>query len=103
MQSKDRKGSNKTFSSLLEKEFSMDLQLAKRLTSTPEEERTHEQTFGCALLRDKYVPGGECPSDLFSCVSEELQKEYNTIHNKICGIIYEPPSRHLPQKSLKIN
>lgn len=97
MQSKDREEASKTFSSLLGKEFSKDLQLAKRLTSIPEEERTHEQTFGCDLLRDKYVPGGECPSDLFSCVSEELQKEYNILHNKICGIIYEPPSRHLPQ------
>jgi len=97
MQSKDRKIANKVFSYLLKNEFSKDLQLTKRLTAIPEEERTDEQKFGCALLRDKYVPGRECPSDLFSCVSKELQEEYNTIHNKICGIIYEPPSRHLPQ------
>jgi hypothetical protein len=99
MRSKDREIANKTFSSLLEEEFLQDLRFATRFTSIQEEERNLKQQRVLTLLRDKYVPGGECPSDLFSCVSEELQKEYNIIHNKICGIIYEPPSRHLPQQS----
>ena len=94
MQSKDRKESNKTFSSLLEKEFLQDLQFATRLTSIPEEERTHKQELSLDSLRSKYFPGGECPSLLFSSVSKELQGKYNIIHNKICGVIYEPPSRH---------
>jgi len=97
MQSKDRKEASKTFSSLLEKEFSKDLKFATRLTSIQEEERTLRQQRVLTSLRSKYFPGGECPSFLFPFVSEKLQEEYNTIHNKICGIIYEPPSRHLPQ------
>ena len=92
MQSKDRKKANKTFSSLLEKEFSQDLQFATRLISVQEEERTFGQQRKLTLLRSKYFPGGECPSLLFSSVSRELQEEYNTIHNKICGVIYEPSS-----------
>ena len=96
MQSKIRKVANKTFSSLLEKEFLQDLQFATGLTSIQEEERTLRQQRALTFLRTKYFPGGECPSLLFSSVSRELQKEYNIIHNKICGIIYEPPSIHLP-------
>jgi len=96
MQSKDREEANKTFRSLLEKEFSKDLEFATRLTTISEEERTFKQQRELTSLRVKYFPGGECPSLLFSSVSRELQEEYNTIHNKICGIIYEPPSRTLP-------
>jgi len=97
MQSEIRKGINKTFSSLLEKEFLQDLQFATRLTSIQEEERTLRQRGALVSLRSKYFPGGECPSLLFSSISRELQEKYNIIHNKICGIIYEPSSRHLPQ------
>ena len=96
MQSKDREEANKTFSSLLEKEFLQDLQFATRLTSIRKEERTLRQQRALVLLRSRYFPGGECPNLLFSSVSEELQEEYNIIHNKICGVIYEPPSRHSP-------
>jgi len=96
MQSKDRKEANKTFSSLLEKEFLQDLQFATRLTSIREEERTFRQQRALTSLRSRYFPGGECPSLLFSSISKELQEEYNIIHNKICGVIYEPPSRHSP-------
>jgi len=92
MQSKDRKKANKTFSSLLEKEFLQDLKFATGLTSIQEEERTHNQKLSLYLLMNKYSPKGKCPSLLFSSVSRELQEEYNIIHNKICGIIYEPPS-----------
>ena len=99
MQSKDRKEANKTFSSLLEKEFLKDLKSAKRLTSLREEERTPRQQGALVSLRSKYFPGGECPSLLFSSISKELQEKYNIIHNKICGIIYEPPSTTLPQQS----
>ena len=97
MQSKDREGANKTFSSLLEKEFLQDLQFATRLTSIQEEERTPRQRGALVSLRSKYFPGGECPSLLFSSVSRELQEEYNIIHKKICGFIYEPSSVTLPQ------
>lgn len=96
MQSKVRKEANKTFSSLLEKEFSKDLKFAIGLTSILEEERTPRQQGALVSLRSKYFPGGECPSLLFSSVSRELQEEYNIIHNKICGVIYEPPSIALP-------
>ena len=99
MQSKDRKEANKTFSSLLEKEFLQDLQFATRLTSIQEGERTLRQQRALTSLRSKYFPGGECPSLLFSSISRELQEKYNIIHNKICGIIYEPPSTTLPQQS----
>ncbi len=90
MQSKDRKEANKTFSSLLEKEFLQDLQFATRLTTISKEERTHKQKLSLDLLRNKYSPGRGCPSLLFSSISKELQEEYNIIHNKICGVIYSP-------------
>ena len=90
MQSKVRKEANKTFSSLLEKEFLQDLEFVTGLTSISEEERTHKQKLSLDLLMDKYSLKGKCPSLLFPSVSEKLQEEYNTIHNKICKVLYEP-------------
>jgi hypothetical protein len=92
MQSKGRKEANKTFSSFLEKEFLQDLEFATGLTSIQEEERTPEQQKSLILLMCKYSPEGKCPSSLFPSVSKELQEEYNTIHNKICNVLYEPSS-----------
>ncbi len=92
MQSKDREEANKTFRSLLEKGFLQDLEFAIRLISIRKGERTLGQQGTLTSLRSKYLPGGKCPSLLFSFISRELQEEYNIIHNKICGVIYEPSS-----------
>ena len=95
MQSEDREKANKAFRSLLENEFLEDLGFATKLTSVPKKERTQSQKLSLNLLRDKYLPG-ECPSILFSSVSEELQEEYNDFHKGICEVLYGPPSIALP-------
>ncbi len=90
MRSKVRKEANKKFRSLLKQEFSRDLTSTIELIS--EEEKTSEQQMDIISLRDKYFPGGDCPSPLFNSVSRRLQKKYTTIHDNICEILYKPSS-----------
>ena len=90
MKSETREKANKAFRSLLENQFSKDLDFVSELTAVHESKRSPEQNGAIISLGGKYSRGGKCSSLFFSRVSEKLKKEYKIIHDEICMTLYGP-------------
>lgn len=78
-----RKERESCFEKFLENEVSHDLKCVITLSTIPLNERTEGQNFLYNFLTEKYIENESCSNQMYSGVSVQLRRKYNTIHRRI--------------------
>jgi len=79
-----QKNGDGIFSLLLKREFSVDLDTAAFLASTPEDERTSTTRDFLDVLRQKYNQ----KTSLYKYASKPLRKKYDQIESEVKDVLY---------------
>lgn len=70
------------------KDFWTDLSIIHRFTKIPLIIRTEGRNEILKMYIKKYRLDGKCPYLMYNLASKKLQKNYDEIHNYICGQLY---------------